>query len=84
MTQEDLAKNRTDLAKDRTLMANQRTFLSYMRTALGITALAVIIFKFVPVVIGIPLGSITLVCALILTLYGIKSYQSMNKKIKGS
>ncbi len=84
MTQEDLAQNRTDLAKDRTSLANQRTFLSYMRTALGVLALAVIIFKFAPITIGIPLGVVTVVFALILILYGIKSYQSMNNKINGN
>lgn len=82
MTQEGLAQNRTDLAKDRTLLANQRTFLSYMRTALAVAALAVLIFKFAPIAIGVPFGTITLVFALILILYGIKSYQLMDRKIK--
>ena len=84
MTQEDLAKNRTDLAKDRTLLANQRTFLSYMRTTLAVVALAVLIFKFTPIIIGIPLGTITMAFALILFLYGIKSYKTMNSKISGN
>lgn len=77
-------QTRDDLAKDRTSLANQRTFLSYMRTVFGVVALALFIFKFAPIVIGVPLGAVTLVIALIIGLYGWRSYRRMENKIKGT
>ncbi len=73
-----------ELARDRTHLANQRTFLSYTRTALGIAALAVVIFKFAPFAIAMMLGSVTIVLAFILMLYGLRSYRLMNHRIAGN
>lgn len=77
----DFEKVHRELDRDRTHLANQRTFLAYMRTALGVIVLAVFIFKFAPTVIGLPLGAITLVIALIIILYGVKDYRSIETKI---
>lgn len=78
------SKNNNHLEEDRTRMANQRTILAYIRTSLGVLVLAILIFKFAPTVIGIPLGAVTLVVSLIIFLYGFKSYRKMEHRINGN
>ena len=69
------------LALDRTALANERTLLSYGRTALGFLGLALFIFKFADLYLGVVLGSLALAGAAGITVLGIHSYRGVAARI---
>ncbi len=83
LTKEMLADStlRDELARDRTQLANERTILSYSRTVLGILGLAVIVYKFVPGDLGIPLSVAMVIVAAAIGFVGVRSFTTIKKKI---
>ena len=73
---------RDELARDRTALANERTFLSYSRTALALVGVAVIVFKFTSLQIGMTLGALSLTLAGFVFLWGIHSYRRVAARIE--